>query len=65
MYNKSTMPVKKVYVPKRPNFVSLGGTQVPRTLPLSPGPVLVPVTPPTPPPPNGAFSSAFSNAFDI
>ena len=57
------MPVKKVYVLKRPNFVSLGGTQVPRTLPLSPGPVLVPV--PTPPLPNGAFSSAFSNAFDI
>ena len=59
------MPLKKVYIPKKPNFVSLGGTQVPRILPPSPGPVLVPFVQPTPPVTLGAFSSAFSNAFDV
>jgi hypothetical protein len=59
------MPLKKAYTPKRPNFVSLGGTQVQRILPPSPGPVLVPTSQPTPPPPPGSFSSAFSNAFDV
>ena len=59
------MPLKKAYIPKKPNFVSLGGTQVPRILPPSPGPVLVPTSQPTPPASPGAFSSAFSNAFDI
>ena len=60
------MPLKK-YIPPRPTAVSLGGTRVSTSqITPSPGPVLVPVNVPIPPTPtNGAFSSAFSNAFDI
>jgi hypothetical protein len=58
---------KKAFIPKRPDFASLGGTRITSAPPQpSPGPVLVPFTPPTPPPPvGGGFSNAFSNAFDI
>jgi len=59
------MPLKKAYTPKNPNFVSSGGTQTLRTLPPSPGPILVPVSQPTPTPTPGAFSNAFSNAFNV
>ncbi len=59
------MPLKK-FLPLKSNFVSLGGTRINSQtfVPIS-GPVLVPTPPaPTPPPAGGAFSSAFSNAFD-
>ncbi len=59
------MPLKKVYIPQKPNFLPLEGTQTPRTLPLSPGPILVPVSQPAPTPTPGAFSNAFSNAFNV
>ena len=59
------MPLKK-YVPPRPYFFPAGSGKIAQS-PLSPGPVLVPVSqqPPPPPPTGGAFSSAFSNAFNV
>ncbi len=57
---------KKSFIPPRPYFFP---KQIARSVinnPPSPGPVLVPYTPPPPPPPpGGAFSSAFSNSFNI
>jgi len=56
------MPLKK-FVPSKPRLSYSRDIKM-SLPPLSPGPVLVPVSNSTPPPSGGAFSSAFNNAFD-
>jgi hypothetical protein len=64
MYNKTEMPLKK-YIPPKPYWAPTQKLRATKLSPQSPPPVLVPFTPPSPPTPTGAFSNAFSNAFNI
>jgi hypothetical protein len=55
------MPLIK-FLPQKPAFAPTQKLRAARNVPASPAPILVPIGPP---PSTGAFSNAFSNAFNV
>ena len=55
---------KIAFIPKKPNFATTKSLKASQPRPQNQVPVLVPIEPPIPAPTIGAYSSAFSNAFD-